>query len=62
MLIDEGNAEIQTYNGEKVLFIPGYSEVYFNPLMEEKAYLPEQFTLEFDVLSNGGVGSSTGRF
>lgn len=59
MLIDGGNAEIQTYNGEKVLFIPGDSRVYINPLMEEKAYLPEQFTLEFDVLSNGGVGSST---
>ncbi|MFA5463686.1 MAG: OmpA family protein [Dysgonamonadaceae bacterium] len=59
MLIDEGNAEIQTYNGEKVLYIPGDSRVYFNPLMEEKSYLPEQFTLEFDVLSNGGVGTST---
>ena len=59
MLIDEGNAEIQTYKGEKVLFVPGNSTVYFNPLMEEKAYLPEQFTLEFDVLSNGGVGTST---
>ncbi len=59
MLIDEGNAEIQTYNGEKVLFIPGDSRVYINPLMEEKAYLPEQFTLELDVLSNGGISTST---
>lgn len=59
MLIDEGNAEIQTYKGEKVLLIPADSRVYFNPLMKEKAYLPEQFTLEFDVLSNGGVGTTT---
>lgn len=58
MLIDEGNLEIQTYKGEKVLFVPADTRVYFNPQMKEKAYLPEQFTLEFDVLSNGGVGSS----
>ena len=58
MLIDEGNAEIQTYKGEKVLFVPGNSQVYFSPQMKEKAYLPEQFTLEFDVLSNGGISTT----
>lgn len=59
LLIDEGTAEIQTFKGEKVLFIPADSRVYFNPQMKDKAYLPEQFTLEFDVLSNGGIGSTT---
>lgn len=58
MLIDEGNAEIQTYRGEKVLFVPANSQVYFSPQMKEKAYLPEQFTLEFDVLSNGGISTT----
>lgn len=58
MLIDEGNAEIQTYKGEKVLFVPANSQVYFSPQMKEKAYLPEQFTLEFDVLSNGGISTT----
>lgn len=58
MLIDEGNAEIQTYKGEKVLFVPGNTRVYFNPQIKENAYLPEQFTVEFDVLSNGGLGTT----
>lgn len=58
VLIDEGTVEIQTYKGEKVLYIPADSRVYFNPHIKEKAYLPEQFTLEFDVLSNGGVQTS----
>src|SRR5699024_5159465 len=58
ILINEGNAEIQTYKGEKVLFIPADSRVYLSLQMKEKAYLPEQFTLEFDVLSNGGVDTS----
>lgn len=59
LLIDEGNAEIQTFKGEKVLYVPADSRVYFNPQMKETGYLPEQFTLEFEVLSNGGVGTST---
>lgn len=28
------------------------------PYMKEEVYLPEQFTLEFDMLANGGVGTS----
>lgn len=53
MLIDEGSAEIQTFNGEKVLYVPANGRSYMSPQIKEKAYLPKKFTLEFDVLSNG---------
>ncbi|HTN09284.1 OmpA family protein [Agriterribacter sp.] len=53
MLLNSGNAEIQTYKGEKVLVAPAGGEPYMMPYMKENVYLPEQFTLEFDVLSNG---------
>lgn len=53
LLIDAGTAEIQTYNGEKVLFVPISGNVYMKPYMNEEAYLPEQFTIEFDMLANG---------
>jgi outer membrane protein OmpA-like peptidoglycan-associated protein len=53
MLINSGNAEIQTYKGEKVLVAPAKGEPYMMPYMKENVYLPEQFTMEFDVLSNG---------
>ena len=58
MRVDEGNAEIQTYKGEKVLFIPAGGRTFMNPSVKEKSYLPEQFTLEFDILSNGGLGTT----
>jgi outer membrane protein OmpA-like peptidoglycan-associated protein len=53
MLINSGNAEIQTYKGEKVLVAPAQGEPYMLPYMKDNSYLPEQFTMEFDVLSNG---------
>lgn len=59
MLIDEGSVEIQTYMEEKVLFIPSGERAYMNPSIKEKNYLPEQFTIEFDVLSNGGIETTT---
>lgn len=59
MLLNSGNAEIQTFNGEKVLLAPAGGTPYMMPYMKEDAYLPEQFTLEFDLLSNGGIGTST---
>lgn len=48
--IKRGNAEIQTYEGEKILHLDagGYTTVM--PLMEKDDYLPEQFTLEFDMM------------
>src|SRR5690606_34517616 len=53
MVLNAGSAEIQTYNGEKVLVAPALGEPYMMPYMEDNAYLPDQFTMEFDVLSNG---------
>ncbi|HRQ50815.1 MAG TPA: hypothetical protein PLR74_09790, partial [Agriterribacter sp.] len=58
MLLNSGNAEIQTYKGEKVLVAPAGGTPYMMPYMKAPAYLPEQFTLEFDMLSNGGIGTS----
>jgi outer membrane protein OmpA-like peptidoglycan-associated protein len=48
--IKHGNAEIQSYEGEKILHLQkdGYATV--TPLMSSDHYLPDQFTLEFDVL------------
>ncbi|HRP55313.1 OmpA family protein [Agriterribacter sp.] len=59
MLLNSGNAEIQTYKGKKVLVAPAGGAPYMMPYMKENAYLPEQFTVEFDLLSNGGIGTST---
>ena len=55
MLINAGNAEVQTYKEEKVLVVPAGGNVAMKPFMKEDAYLPEQFTFEFDMLSNGGI-------
>ncbi len=51
-----GNAEVQTHGGEKVLNIPAEGDVYFNPQMKTNKYLPEQFTIEFDVLAQEPEG------
>lgn len=53
MAVNDGSVEIQTHNGEKVLFIPIGARLSMKPLMKDEGYLPEQFTLEFDVLANG---------
>lgn len=58
MLLNSGSAEIQTHQGEKVLVAPAGGAPSMMPYMKEEAYLPEQFTLEFDMLANGGVGTS----
>lgn len=58
MLINEGNAEIQTHNGEKVLVAPTNGELNMSPQMKDNSYLPEQFTFEFDRLMNGGIGTT----
>lgn len=60
MLINAGNAEIQTYQGEKVLVAPRKGELNMAPLMKSNSYLPEQFTLEFDLMMNGGIGTTIG--
>ena len=49
--------EIITLNGEKVIKLSGwYTEIA--PLMKKADYLPDQFTIEFDVWSNAKYGGS----
>lgn len=48
--IKKGTAEIQSFEGEKVLHLQPDAHTAVEPLMNSEHYLPEQFTLEFDVL------------
>ena len=49
--------EIITLDGEQVIKLSGwYTEIA--PLMKNADYLPDQFTIEFDVWSNANYGSS----
>lgn len=57
MLLDAGNAAVQTYKGSKVLSIPANEKVVMAPFMKNKNYLPNNFTIEFDVLTNTGVNT-----
>lgn len=59
MLVNDGTVEVQTHEGEKVLFIPPAANLSMKPLMKNDGYLPEQFTLEFDVLANGNDGDGS---
>ncbi len=49
--------EIITLNGEQVIKLSGWYSI-ISPLMKEADYLPEDFTIEFDVWSNNRHGSS----
>ncbi len=49
-ILKKGNAEIQTYEGEKFLHLNAGGYVTVAPLMDSDDYLPEQFTLEFDMM------------
>lgn len=49
--------EIMTLNGEQVIKLSGW-HTEIAPLMKEADYLPEEFTIEFDVWSNDKYGSS----
>ncbi len=48
--IKKGNAEIQSYEGEKILHLNKGGYLIVTPLMDNDHYLPEQFTLEFDMM------------
>ena len=48
--LNEGNAEIQTYEGEKFLHVDAGSHEVVSPLMDSDHYLPGQFTMEFDIM------------
>ena len=49
--------EIVTLNGEQVIKLPGWF-TDIAPLMNEPDYLPDEFTIEFDVWSNATHGAS----
>ncbi|HEY6975811.1 MAG TPA: OmpA family protein, partial [Chitinophagaceae bacterium] len=48
--VEKGNAEIQTFEGEKILHLQSDGNATIAPLMNSENYLPEQFTLEFDMI------------
>jgi len=48
--LNDGNAEIASINGVKCITLIGYTSII--PLMKEKNYLPEEFTIEFDIFTN----------
>jgi len=48
-----GNAEIVELNGEQVIeLVEPYAQTTIRPLMKEDYYLPEEFTIEFDLWCN----------
>lgn len=49
-IVKTGNAEIQTFDGEKVLHLQADGHATVAPLMNSEKYLPDQFTLEFDMM------------
>ncbi|MDR1792814.1 MAG: OmpA family protein [Bacteroidales bacterium] len=55
--LDKGNAEIVSINGEKCISLIGYTVLM--PLIEPaKKYLPDQFTIEYDVYADNSKNSS----
>ena len=56
-LVSGEECEIITLNGEQVIKLSGWYSI-ISPLMKEADYLPEDFTIEFDVWSNDRYGSS----
>lgn len=51
-LVSGEEIEVATYAGEKVIKIGGW-HTQMVPLMKEEYYLPEEFTLEYEVLTTG---------
>lgn len=49
-LLLKGNAEIQTFEGEKILHLQPDGNATVAPMMNSENYLPDQFTLEFDMM------------
>jgi outer membrane protein OmpA-like peptidoglycan-associated protein len=48
--VNVGNAEINSYEGEKILHLNPDCNATVSPLMNSDHYLPEQYTLEFDMM------------
>ena len=49
-MVLKGNAEINSYQGEKTLRLQPGGGITVAPMMNSDTYLPEQFTIEFDVM------------
>ncbi|HVZ97939.1 MAG TPA: OmpA family protein, partial [Chitinophagaceae bacterium] len=46
--LSEGQADVQQEDGENVIHVPGGPGATFTPRMDKQAYMPDQFTIEFD--------------
>lgn len=55
--VNSGNAEIQSYEGEKILHLNPDCQATVSPLMNSDNYLPEQYTLEFDMMYENKDGN-----
>ncbi|MDR2205019.1 MAG: OmpA family protein [Flavobacteriaceae bacterium] len=51
-----GNAEVASIDGVKCISLIGYTII--NPLMNAKNYLPDEFTIEYDVFGDAQNGNS----
>jgi len=49
-IVKSGNAEIQSFEGEKILHLQADGGATVAPLMNSEKYLPDQYTLEFDMM------------
>ena len=55
--VNTGNAEIQTYEGEKIVHLNPDCQATVSPLMNSDNYLPEQYTIEFDMMYENKDGN-----
>lgn len=49
-IVKSGNAEIQSFEGEKILHLQKDGGATIAPLMNSDKYLPDQYTIEFDMM------------
>jgi len=55
--VNVGNAEINSFEGEKILHLNADCNATVSPLMNSDNYLPEQYTLEFDMMYENKDGN-----
>ena len=62
-ILNSGQMDIQTEDGQNVIRVPSGSGANFKPRMTKADYLPDQFTIEFDVKNERfGTAHMTVRF
>ena len=62
-ILKEGQMDVQTEDGKNVIHVPQGSGTTFSPRMKTSHYLPDQFTVEFDIKNeNYGLNHVTVRF